>query len=68
MNYLDFAQKPPILFGQITMNGKSKIGSFKPLWHGMTNSLMFIYHSPKGHKGQGGFTLRKHFIYLSKTD
>ena len=59
MDYLLFSQEKPSLFGQISVNGKSKIGSFLPLWNKYTNSLVYRYHTSNGRKGQGGFTLMK---------
>lgn len=66
MTYSEFANQKPVLYGQITVNGKSKIGSFRPTWWSLTNSLGYTYHSPSGNKGQGGFTLQKaHNLLMS---
>lgn len=59
MTYLEFVSNTPVLYGQITVNDKSKIGTFKPLWNKYSNSLCYAYHTPKGRKGSGGFTLKK---------
>jgi hypothetical protein len=61
MDYIEFAKAPPILYGYMTVNGKQKIGSFKAEWNHNSNSLCYQYYSPKGNKGQGGFTLMKAF-------
>lgn len=65
MDFPTFAKEKPVLYGQITVNGKSKIGHFKPIWHSLTNTLQYIYHSPKGRKGKEGFTLKRAFDLLS---
>jgi hypothetical protein len=61
MNYSEFAAQRPILYGQINVNDKCKIGSFKAEWHHLTNSLIYSFYSPAGNKGKGGFTLKRAF-------
>jgi len=58
-DFLKFAKSPPILYGQITVNDKTKIGCFKPLWNKYSNQLDYAYFTPKGKKGTGGFTLKR---------
>lgn len=64
-SYIEFTKNPPTLYGHITINGKSKIGSFRPEWNHKINALAYCYYSPKGRKGQGGFTLWKAFVLLN---
>lgn len=59
MTYSEFANKKPVLYGQIMDNGKSKIGSFQADWQAITNSVVYFYHTHEGNKGKGGFTLMK---------
>jgi len=59
MTYLEFAKAPVRLYGQITVNGKSKIGQFRPHWSVYTNQLEYAYFTPNGNKGTGGFTLKR---------
>lgn len=61
MTYSQFATEKPVLYGQIMYKGKSKIGSFKPLWQALSNSLIYAYHLPNGKKSTGGFTLKRAF-------
>lgn len=66
MTYLEFVKSPPVLFGQITCNGKGKIGEFKPLWNHWSNSLCYQYFTPKGRKGIGGFTLQRAYNLFTR--
>lgn len=59
MTYSEFATQKPILYGQMMYNGKSKIGSFKAIWQGVSNSLIYTFHTPEGKKSKGGFTLKR---------
>ncbi len=59
MDFIQFAKEKPILYGQMTMNNKCKIGQFKAEWQHLSNSLIYNYYTHSGGKGQGGFTLRK---------
>ncbi len=59
--YKDFVHSPVRLYGQITVNGKSKIGEFRPKWSRYSNQLEYAYFTPKGNKGTGGFTMAKAF-------
>lgn len=61
MTYSAFAAQKPVLYGQIMHNNKSKIGSFRPVWQGLSNSLIYAYHLPNGKKSTGGFTLKRAF-------
>jgi hypothetical protein len=61
ITFSEFAHSPQILYGQITVNGKSKIGQFRPKWSRYTNQLEYCYFTPQGNKGTGGFTLKKAF-------
>lgn len=61
MTYSEFAKQTPILYGQINVCEKSKIGQFRPEWNRYTNSLHYQYYSFSGNKGEGGFTLIKAF-------
>ena len=55
-----FKQEPPdTLYGQITVNGKSKIGSFRREYNKWSDRIEYAYYTPKGHKGTGGFTTAK---------
>jgi hypothetical protein len=65
MQYIEFTKKPPVLYGQITVNGKSKIGSFRAEWNHLMNALTYQYYSPNGRKGTGGFSLWKAFVLLN---
>jgi len=60
-DFIEFAHKPMKLYGQITVNGKSKIGEFKPEWSRYSNQLEYQYYTPNGRKGTGGFTLKRAF-------
>lgn len=62
MEYQQFAKEKPILYGSITVDGKSKIGCFKPEWWHHSNSLGYTYYSPKGNKGKGGFTFHRAYV------
>ena len=59
--YAEFAHKAETLYGQITVNGKSKIGQFRPTWSRYTNQLEYCYFTPQGNKGTGGFTMHRAF-------
>ncbi len=63
--FASFAKYPPILYGSIVVGGKEKSGSFVPLWNKYSNSMTYHYHTLKGHKGTGGFTLMKAFRLFS---
>lgn len=65
MDYSTFVKRPPVLYGQITVNGKSKIGSFRAEWNPLMNALTYRHYSPNGRKGTGGFTLWKAFVLLN---
>ena len=65
MNYLQFIQQKPILTGRITVNGKQKEGVFIPLWSRYSNSMVYHYHTPKGNKGSGGFTMMRAYSLLN---
>lgn len=67
MQLIDFLRTPPpVLYGQITINGVSKIGSFKPEWNQYTNTLQYRFYTEKGRKSTGGFTLKKaHSLYIA---
>lgn len=59
MDYSVFCKELPVLYGQITINGRSKVGQFKPIWSHLTNSRIYQFYTHKGHKGSGGFTLNR---------
>jgi hypothetical protein len=59
MEYLSFIKDLPVLHGQITVNGKCKIGHFKAEWDSKTNSMTYKYYTHNGRKGTGGFSLQR---------
>lgn len=59
LSYIQFIKLTPILYGQIHVNGHIKIGSFRSTWNKYTNSFQYLYFTPNGNKGSGGFTLTK---------
>jgi hypothetical protein len=68
MNYNDynaFLSTAPILYGQIIVNDKCKIGQFRPEWGYLTNSLIYQYYTPKGRKGKGGFSAKRAYCLYS---
>lgn len=65
MDYLTFAKQLPVLYGQILVKNKPKIGSFKPVWDHLTNSMMYWYYTPTGRKGKGGFTFKRAYALLN---
>jgi uncharacterized protein YifE (UPF0438 family) len=65
IKFKDFVHKPEKLFGQITVNGKSKIGEFRPSWSKYTNQLEYSYYTPQGNKGTGGFTMKRAFVLFN---
>lgn len=57
MTYLQFVQDKPVLIGYIRVNNRIKYGMFLPEWSKYSNSMIYAYHTTKGNKGVGGFTL-----------
>lgn len=57
MSYLQFVHYKPVLAGYIRVNGRLKYGTFMPEWSKYSNSMIYSYHTTKGNKGTGGFTL-----------
>lgn len=66
MTYTEFCKEKPILYGTIRVDGKNKIGSFKPLYNPHSNSIAYHYYTFNGNAGHGGFTLRKAYDLFSK--
>ncbi len=66
MTYTEFCKEKPILYGTITVNGKQKIGSFKPLHNPHSNSIAYHYYTFTGNMGAGGFTLKRAYDLFSK--
>lgn len=65
LSYRDFVHKPPVLYGQIVVNGRSKIGSFHTRWDKYAG-FCYCYHTERGNRGSGGFTLvRAYNLYRS---
>jgi len=50
---------PLILYGQMQLNGKTKIGSFHYGYNKWSNKMEYLYYTPKGNKGTGGFTIQR---------
>lgn len=67
MDYLTFAKETPVLYGQIAVKGKYKIGAFKPVWSRFSNSLIYQYYTANGRKGTGGFTLMKAYYLFQNS-
>jgi hypothetical protein len=65
MTYFSFLDTAPILYGTIIVNGKCKIGQFKPEWNYLTNSLVYRYYTHKDNKGTGGFSTKKAFALFT---
>ncbi|WP_373103526.1 hypothetical protein [Phocaeicola plebeius] len=57
MSYLQVVHYKPVLAGYIRVNGRLKYGTFMPEWSKYSNSMIYSYHTTKGNKGTGGFTL-----------
>lgn len=64
MNYNEFMTAAPVLYGQIIVNNKCKIGQFRPQWGYLTNSLIYQYYTYKGRKGKGGFGAKRAYFLL----
>ena len=54
---------PETLYGQITVNGNSKIGSFRRRYNINSGRIEYLYYTEKGYRGTGGFTTSK-ALYL----
>jgi hypothetical protein len=50
-------QAPKILYGQIRIYGKNKIGSFRLGYNKWSDKQEYLYYGEKGHRGKGGFTI-----------
>ena len=59
MDFLTFAKEKPVLYGQMILNNKCKIGQFKGEYQSLSNSVIYQYYTHAGNKGQGGFSLIK---------
>ena len=72
MSYVSFIKSTPVLYGTITVNGKTKFGEFRSEYNPLTNKNEYRYYSLKGKRGQGGFTHEKAYALLKsgklKTD
>lgn len=55
---------PKILYGDITVNGKTKTGSFRLMYNRYSDRTEYLYHTPKGYKGTGGFTVARAMYLL----
>lgn len=65
MEYMQFLHEKPVLYGQIVVNDRSKIGHFKPGWNKYTNAVNYQYYTEKGRKGSGGFSLQRAYHLLN---
>lgn len=65
MKYIQFIHQRPALSGSITVNGRSKSGIFMPEWSKYSNSIIYRYHTDRGNKGTGGFSLNRAFFLLN---
>lgn len=65
LSFRDFARNPPVLYGQITVNGKCRIGSFRTRWDKHAG-FCYGYYTEGGRRGSGGFTLgRAYRLYCT---
>lgn len=65
LSYRDFVHDPPVLYGWIVVNGKSKVGSFRTRWDKYAG-FCYCYYTERGNRGSGGFTLgRAYDLYRS---
>lgn len=62
LTYPVFAAQKPVLYGQLIINGKSKIGSFRAEWkYFPVNALVYFYYSPAGKKSRIAINLKAAF-------
>lgn len=54
---------PEILYGQIQVRGRNKIGSFRRRFNSGAGKVEYLYYTETGHRGTGGFTVSK-ALYL----
>ena len=57
---------PAILYGQVYLNGRTKIGSFRLKYNKWSDRLEYLYHTEKGNRGTGGFTVAKARILFTQ--
>lgn len=58
LSYRDFIHAPPVLYGQIIVNGHCKIGSFH-VRRDKYSGFCYCYYTERGNRGSGGFSLGK---------
>lgn len=58
LSYRNFIHDLPVLYGQITVNGHCKVGSFRARWD-KYSGFYYCYHTERGYRGSGGFSLGK---------
>jgi hypothetical protein len=57
---------PETLYGQITYEGKVKIGQFRYQYNKWSGRFDYHYYTPKGYRGKGGFTPnRARILYVN---
>jgi len=56
---------PLTLYGEITVNGKTKSGEFRYKYNRWSDRFEYLYYTPKGNKGSGGFSAnRARILYV----